>query len=404
MYLRDRYLKPLLRTLTARPDLAQCFRTIEIDIHYHMVPDLKMFSLYTKLLAICPNLTSIIGDPCIFFCPGDHDIPSCQESCVGKIANRLSGGLVHMYAHARIFIQQRELQKVLSGHTAWESWEISGCQKMYPPFLPPNWKNLKHLSILSIKDFQPNRDNGILPLGSLESLESLTLTNSSLNILKLVPDNKLIALTVETPDSYVSDWSSSANLKELWEYLSRGTGPSSRLKRLSISIPAQHAPLTEKWLSQTLSLAPNIRELRLSTHYNITQNSIVLKSDPDVEELSLQKQFPICAKLQKLSFMFPGWSHNELLVKLLSGDGAFPRLADLACFRSNVVVELIDDASWLPPWDPRFCRASKDSGARADRQLELELVGRRGMHRNSDMSMNWRTAHFRRDERAGYVR
>lgn len=407
LYLKDKYLKPLLRTLIARPDLAQCFCTIEIDVHYHMLSDYDVFPLYKKLFILCPNLTSIIGDPCIFFCPSDNDIPSCQESRPRHIANRLSGGQVHKCTRARISKQQKELQEVLFGHTAWESWEINSCQRMYPPFLPTNWKNLKHLSIkdfyLSIEDLHPNPDTGILSLGSLDSLESLSLINSSFNILELVPDNKLIALTIETPDAYELDWPSFTNLKVIWKYLSRGSGPSSRLQRLSISIAAQHAPLTEKWLSQTLSLTPNIRELRLSTHYEIDRNYIVLKSDLDVTKLSLQQPFPICAKLQKLWFMFPGWTHNELLVKLLSKYDAFPKLADLVCFRSSVVMELKDPMNSYLQWQPEVCQEIKDEGARVDRQLESEVIERREMHRISDPSMGWRMAHFGCREKLDYV-
>lgn len=406
LYLKERYLKPLLRTLTARPDLAQCFRTVEIDVHYHMLSDYKVFPLYKELFVLCSNLTSIIGDPCIFFCPND-DIPSCQESQARYIVNHLSGGHVHKCTRTRISKQQKELQEVLSKHTAWKSWEINSCQRMYPPFLPTNWKNLKHLSIkdfhFSISDLHPNPDTGILSLGSLDSLESLSLTNSSLNILEFVPDNKLIALTVEAPDSYVLDWSSFTNLKKLWKYLSRGSGPSSRLQRLSISIPAQHAPLTEKWLSKTLSLAQNIRELRLSAHHEIDRNYIVLKSDPDVEELSPEQPFPICPELQKLWFMFPGWTHNELLVKLLSKNGAFPKLAGLGCFRSNVVVELKDSGFWYRQWESEVRQASKDEGARVDRQLELELVERRGMHRITDPSTDWRRAYFGCNKKVNYL-
>lgn len=403
LYLKNRYLKLLLRTLTARSDLAQYFRTIEIDIHYHMLSDYKVFPLYKELFVLCSNLTSIIGDPCIFFCPSDNDIPSCQESRSRHIANRLSGGHVHKCTHAQISKQQKELQEVLSRHTAWRSWEINGCQGMYPPFLPTNWKNLKHLSIkdfhFSISNLHSNPDTDTLSLGSLDSLESLSLSNSSLNILEFVPDNQLIALTIEAPDAYVSDWSSFTNLKKLWKYLSRGSGPSSKLQRLSISIPAQHASLTEKWLSRTLSFTQNIRELRLSAHHEVDRNHIVLRSDPGVEELSLEQPFPICPELQKLWFMFPGWTHNELLVKLLSKNGGFPKLANLGCFRSNVVVELKVPEFWYWQWESEVSQASKDEGASVDRQLELELIGKRGMHRVMDPSTDWRRAYFGRVEK-----
>lgn len=405
-YLRDRYLKPLLRTLTARPDLAQCFSTIEIDAHYHMLSDCEVFPLYKKLFVLCPNLTSIIGDPCIFFCPNNSDISSCQESHLRYIANRLSDGRIHKSTRARISRQQKELQEVLSRHSAWESWEINSCQKMCPPFLPTNWKNLKHLSIKdfhpSIEDLHPNLDTWTLSLGSLDSLESLSLTNLSLNILEFVPDNKLIALAIET-DSNIPDWSLFIDLKKIWKYLSRGPGPSSRLQRLSITTPAQHAPLTEKWLSRTLSFVPNIRELRLSAHHEIDRNYIVLGSDPNVEELSREQPFPICAELLKLWYMFPGWTHNELLVKLLSS-GVFPKLVGLACFRSGVVVELKDPPITYSQWQSETHQASKDEGARVDDQLELELVGRRRMHRISDPSAGWRKAHFGRNGKFDHAR
>lgn len=277
---------------------------------------------------------------------------------------------------------------------------------MSPPFLPTNWKNLKHLSIkyfhLSIEDLHSNSDAGALSLGSLDSLESLSLTNSSLNILEFVPDNKLIALTIE-PDSNALDWSLFTNLKEIWRYLSRGPGPSSRLQRLSISIPAQQAPLTEKWLSQTLSFVPNIRELRLSACHEIDRNYIVLKSDPDIEELSQEQPFPVCAELLKLWYMFPGWTHNELLVKLLS-NGVFPKLAGLGCFRSGVVVELktLPTSHSQPQLETR--QASRDEGARVDDQLELELIEKRRMHRISNPSTGWRKAHFGCNGKFDYAR
>lgn len=395
-YLKDRYLKLLLRTLTARPDLAQYFRTIEIDIHYHMLSDYKVFPLYKELFVLCSNLTSIIGDPCIFFCPNDSDISSCQESRSRNIANRLSGGYVHRCTHAQISKQQKELQEILSRHTAWRSWEINICQRMYPPFLPTNWKHLKHLSI---KDFHFSINN----LHSLDSLESLSLSNSSLSILEFVPDNQLTALTIEALDSRVCRWSSFIVLKRLWKYLSRGSGPSSKLQRLSISIPAQHASLTEKWLSRTLSFTQNIRELRLSTQHEVDRNHIVLRSDRGVEELSLEP-FPICPELRKLWYMFPGWTHNELLVKLLSKNGAFPKLASLGCFRSNVVVELKVPEFWYWQWESEVSQARKDEEASVDRQLELELIGKRGMHRAMDSSTDWRRAYFGRVEEVDHVR
>lgn len=257
-----------------------------------------------------------------------------------------------------------------------------------------------------MEDLYPYPDTATLSLGSLDSLESLSLTNSSLSILELVPDNKLIALTIETPDSFVLglDWSSFTNLKKIWKYLSRSSGPYSRLQRLSISIPAQHAPLTEKWLSRTLSFAPNIRELRLSTHHETDRNYIVLKSDLDVEELPQEQPFPICAELLKLWYMFPGWTHNELLVKLLSKNGVFPKLAGLACFRSSVVVELKDPPISYSQWELETRQASRDEGARVDDQLELELIGKRRMHRISDPSTSWRKAHFGRNEKFSRVR
>lgn len=400
-YLNDRYLKPLLRTLTLRQDLANCFRTIEIDIHDHMKPDYKALPLYAELIALCPNLKSIIGDPCIFFCP-NHNFPSCQESFSNCLINRLSSGYINSRAHARILKQQQKLQKVLSNCEFWESWEIDRCQGMQSPFISADWKNLKHLSF---KDFSLKPeiyDTTALLLGSLVSLESLSLTNTSLDILRLVPGNKLIVLTIKNPDFYVSNWSSLGDMKELWAYLSQGKGPSSRLQRLSISIPARHATLTKKRLSKTLSLAPNLRELRLSTHHEVERNCIVLKGDLELDEFQ-QQPFPICAKLQKLWYLFPGWTHNELLVELLSKEGAFPALRDVVCFRSSVVVELKEPADWYPPMGLEARRVSKTEGARVDRDLESELIGKRGMDWVYDLSMEWRRTRFRRDVKTGYT-
>lgn len=80
-------------------------------------------------------------------------------------------------------------------------------------------------------------------------------------------------------------------------------------------------------------------------------------------------------------------------MELLSGEGAFPALRDVVCFRSSAVLELKQASNWYPLEVPQ---EGKDEGVRVDEELGLALVGRRGMVRVWDSSIDWRKVHFGR--------
>lgn len=362
-------------------------------MHNHLSDDYKMLPLYTKIIALCPNLTSIIGDPCIFFSTPDPYL----EFLHMDILNFFTCGKLHKSKQIRVLKQQLKLWAVLSSHTAWESWEWkSSCQPIQLPAFcrfHKGWKNLKHLSITDLH-FRPRCAPWEIkcdPLGYLDSLESLSLAGTSVQVLQKVPTNKLTSLSIENR-YFISDTSLNQDLSELMSYLSKCKDSTSKLQKLSIGVSGHHARLTEKWLPRVLALAPNLQQLSLVYPYNVQQNCILLSDDQALETLApWSKQFPRCGKLKKLIYLCPGWSHNELLAKLLAMNGIFPGLKEVVYYRSTAVVEL-NEAPYAH-YRPEVCKASKDQGTRVDGELEAELIGRRGLRRVRD-SVDWRKVHL----------
>lgn len=397
-YLKHRYLQPLLRTLSLNPCLGDQFRVLEVDLHYYIAEDLELLPLYTKLLSLCPNLTTVIGDPCIFFSPLD---PPRERRLTRRALNFVYNRLFRNPARRRNSHTQKQLWAALGAHKAWESWEwISSCHLIY--FVDPrgfynlhtNWKNLKHMTL---SGFHPQGVPGSNwdVLRCLDSLESLSLMGTSTGLLYFMPANKLVSLSIQCRyRCYCFDFFN--ELACLWAYLSRtpsGGQSQQRLTSLELEVPKIYASLAEKAISHTLTLTPNLRDLVVTAERSDFCYQVTLYDDTWLSRLPALPHFPRSPELRRLVFFCPGWSRNWMLAKLLDDQRVFPRLECVEYLRSTDVLEFTQG-------DPKFfghdCPRSRFDGMMVDMELEHQLSENRGLVRVDRSSVDWSYLNIRR--------
>ncbi|KAI5841389.1 hypothetical protein DFP73DRAFT_633191 [Morchella snyderi] len=383
-YLSQSYLKPLLRTLTARPQLAGMFRVLEIDMHHRISRDYKHLMMWTKLISLCSGLTRVVGDPCVFFAPVDPYMESLKQDAL----NYVSRGTLYRGWQKMVLTQQMRLWKVLATHGAWVEWSwVSGCMDIRVPAFRRfhmGWQSLRRLEICQFyyprtmaEDSGEAEKEGERAIACLGALESLSLKSSTLRVLRCVPKGRLTELGVEI-DTGDRAGTLRKELTELWMWLKADAeGGGSKLRSFSISSEGYYANIMEKWLPRTLALLPDIHSLSISLRYGLDPGTIMLKDDASMAGLApWQLAFPPGAKLQRLVFFCPGWSHNKMLLKTMKRGAVWPALREMEYCPSTVVTE-INAAEYSGT--PTVSRAkTRQEGTVVDSELKMECH-RRGM-------------------------
>ncbi|KAH0612138.1 uncharacterized protein H6S33_010190 [Morchella sextelata] len=384
-YLSQRYLKPLLRTLTARPQLACMFRVLEIDMHHRISLDYQHLPLWTKLISLCSGLARVVGDPCIFFAPLDPYLESLKQDAL----NFMSRGTLYRGRQTRVLTQQRKLWKVLAAHGAWVEWSwVSSCMDIRVPAFRRfhmGWQALRRLEIcqfyypraMAEESGEAEKEGG-RAIACLGVLESLSLKSSTLRVLRCVPKGRLTELGVEID---IGDRAGPLRqeLTELWVWLKADAEGGSKLRSFSISSEGHYAHIMEKWLPRTLALMPDLHSLSISLRYRPDPGIIMLnKDDASMADLApWQAAFPPGTKLQRLVFFCPGWSHNKMLLKIMRRGEVWPALREMEYCPSTVVTE-INVAEFLGTPITVSKAKTRQEGTVVDSELKMECH-RRGM-------------------------
>ncbi|KAH8145535.1 uncharacterized protein LAJ45_10505 [Morchella importuna] len=363
-YLSQRYFKPLLRTLTARPQLAGMFRVLEIDMHHRISRDYQNLPLWTKLISLCSGLVRIVGDPCVFFAPLDPYMESLKQDAL----NFVSRGTLYRGRQTRALTQQRRLWKVLAAHGAWVEWSwVSSCMDIRVPAFRRfhmGWQALRRLEICQFyyprataEESGDAEKEGEKAIACLGALESLSLKSSTLRVLRCVPKGRLTELSVEID---IGEWA--------------GT-----LRQELTELEGHYSHVMEKWLPRTLVLMPDLQSLSISLRYRPDPGTIMLnKDDPSIVGLApWQAAFPPGTKLQRLVFFCPGWSHNKMLLKIMRRAEVWPALKEMEYCPSTAVTE-INVAEFLGTPITVSKAKTRQEGTVVDSELRMECH-RRGM-------------------------